>query len=172
MVTNTPQTNSFLSWIGKHAPVSSSTIAHWLRTCLLEASTDRNVFKPHSIRGASCSSAVWPGISMSDILKAADWSWEGIIQEFYHYDKDTRSAFEASVLSSAATSNLHVDKEMEPSIYEWLRAQDACMLLAITWGRWRWNISMSTSPPCIYVLFTRLFSFCRKGNIVSYIICS
>jgi len=26
----------FLSWIGKHDPVSSSTIARWLETCLTE----------------------------------------------------------------------------------------------------------------------------------------
>ena len=69
---------------------------------------------------------------MADILKATDWSSDGTIQEFYHYDKDTRSAFGASVLSSAATSNLHVDMEMERSIYEWLKAQGACMLLAVT----------------------------------------
>ena len=32
---NTPQTNLILSWIGRYAPVSSSTIAHWLCTCLV-----------------------------------------------------------------------------------------------------------------------------------------
>ena len=52
MDTDSPQTSLFLSWIGKHAPVSSSTIARWLRTCLLEAGIDTSVFKPHSIRGA------------------------------------------------------------------------------------------------------------------------
>lgn len=115
MDTNTPQTNLFLSWIGKHAPVSSSTISCWLCTCFLEAGIDTNVFKPHLIRGASCSSAAWAGISVSDILKAADWSSEGTFLKFYHRDKDTRSVFGASVLSSAAASNLHVDMEMEPS---------------------------------------------------------
>ena len=35
----------FLSWIGKHEPVSSSTIARWLRTCLQEAGIDVNTFK-------------------------------------------------------------------------------------------------------------------------------
>ena len=55
------------------------------------------------------------GYSMSDILKATDWSPEETIQKFYHPDKDTRSAFGAAVLSSAAASHLHVDMETEPS---------------------------------------------------------
>ena len=36
----------FLSWIGKHAPVTSSTIAHWLWTCLLEAGINASAFNP------------------------------------------------------------------------------------------------------------------------------
>ena len=67
----------FLLWIGKHAPVTSSTIAHWLRTCLLEAGIDASVFEAHSVRGAACSTAAWAGVTTSDILKAADWSSEG-----------------------------------------------------------------------------------------------
>ena len=35
------------------------------------------------------------------------------------------------------------------------------MLLGITRGRWCCNINMST-PPCIYALSNRLFSFVRK----------
>jgi len=31
----------------------------------------------HSVRGASCSTAAWAGVTTSDILKAADWSSEG-----------------------------------------------------------------------------------------------
>ena len=112
---NTPQNNLFLSWNGRHTPVSRSTIAHWLHSCLLKACSDTNVFKSYSIRGPSCSSAAWAGISVSDILKAADWSSEGTFQKFYHHDKDIRSAFGAAVLSSVAASYLHVDMETVPS---------------------------------------------------------
>ena len=75
MDTNTPHTNLFLSWI---APVSSSSnTACWLCICLLEASINTilyntTLFKPNLIRSISCSSAVWAGIFVSDILKAAD----------------------------------------------------------------------------------------------------
>jgi len=46
-----------LSWIGKHDPISSSTIARWLKTCLTEAGIDTGIFKAHSVRGASSSTA-------------------------------------------------------------------------------------------------------------------
>ena len=71
------QTRLFLPWIGKHVTVTSSTIARWLWTCLLEAGIDTSVFKAHSVRGAACSTAAWAGVTTPDILKAADWSSEG-----------------------------------------------------------------------------------------------
>jgi len=117
MESDSPRTCLFLSWIGNHAPVTSSTIARWLRTCLLEAGIDTSVFKAHSVRGASCSTAAWAGVTTTDILKAADWFSEGTFQTFYHRKEDSssRTAFGVSVLASAATSNLHVDMETEPS---------------------------------------------------------
>ena len=69
--TGTPHTKLFLSWIGKHALVT--TIAGWLRTCLLKAGIDTSVFKACSVRGASSSTAASSGVTISVILKAADW---------------------------------------------------------------------------------------------------
>jgi len=57
--------NSNYLWIGKHEPVTSSTIARWLRTCLQEAGIDTNTFKAHSVRGAACSTAAWSGVTTS-----------------------------------------------------------------------------------------------------------
>ena len=105
----------FLSWIGKYEPVSSSTIARWLRKCLQDADVDTGTFKAHSVRGAACSTAAWSGVTTTDILNAADWSSEGTFQQFYHREIRDRSTFGTSVLSSADTSNFHVDMEMEPS---------------------------------------------------------
>ena len=73
----------FLSWIEKYEPVSSSTITRWLRTCLEEAGIDVNTFT-HSVRGAACSCAAWSGVTVADILNAADWSTETTFQQFYH----------------------------------------------------------------------------------------
>lgn len=94
----------FLSWIGQHNPVTSSTIARWLRTCMAEAGIDINIFKPHSIRGAACSKAAGAGVTVKDILDAADWSSEGTFQRFYHRQEDGRVTFGSAVLSSQGSS--------------------------------------------------------------------
>ena len=94
----------FLSWIGKHSPVSSSTIARWLKTCMLGAGIDINAFKPHSVRGATCSKAAGVGVTTKDILDAADWSSEGTFQRFYHRQDKDITAFGMAVLSSSDSS--------------------------------------------------------------------
>jgi len=71
----------FLSWIGNHNPVTSSTIARWIKTCLQEAGIDSGVFRAHSTRGAASSKAAWSGVTVSNILQAADWSSECIIRK-------------------------------------------------------------------------------------------
>jgi len=44
-----PKTRSFLSWIGEHNPVTSSSIARWLKTTMEEAGKDISSFKSHSV---------------------------------------------------------------------------------------------------------------------------
>ena len=104
----------FLSWIGKHDPVSSSSIARWLKLGLEDAGVDTSIFKGHSTRGASSSKAAASGVTVSDILQAADWSSEGTFQRFYHRQSSDKSTFGKAVLAGQA-SNLHVDIETEPS---------------------------------------------------------
>ena len=116
--TDNQKTSIFLSWIGKHNPVTSSTIDRWLKTCLSEAGIDTEIFKVHSVRGASSSEAAIAGVITADILQAADWSSESTFQKYYHHptlEQKDKSAFGRAVLSSAEVSNLHVDIEMEPS---------------------------------------------------------
>ena len=72
--TDHEKTLLFLSWIGKHDPVTGSTISRWLKTCLTETGADTGIFKAHLIRGASSSKAAVAGITTADILQAADWS--------------------------------------------------------------------------------------------------
>jgi len=116
--TENRKTLLFLSWIGKHDPVTGSTIARWLKTCLTEAGINTEIFKAHSVRGASSSTAASAGVTTADILKTADWSSAGTFQKFYlrpSNDSDDKSSFGTAVLSSAKASNLHVDIETEPS---------------------------------------------------------
>ena len=73
----------FLSYVGQHTPVSNSTIARWLKCFMAEASIDISIFKAHSVRGASCPTAMGAGVTTKDILDAADWSSEDTFQRFY-----------------------------------------------------------------------------------------
>ena len=74
----------FLSWIGKHNPVTGSTIARWLRTCLTEAGINTEIFEAHSVRGASSSTAATAKVTIADILKSANWSSAGTFQKFIY----------------------------------------------------------------------------------------
>ena len=64
------------------------------------------IFKAHSVRGASTSTAAMAGITMEDILKAADWS-----NKFYY--KPTRDQSFGKVVLSGQGNNSsykhHVD---------------------------------------------------------------
>ena len=97
----------FLSWIGQHGPVSSCTIARWLKCFMEEAGIDISIFKAHSVRGASCSSAAGAGVTTKDILDAADWSSEGTFQRFYcrNLKGGHQTTFGTAVLSSHSSSN-------------------------------------------------------------------
>ena len=72
----------FCSFIGKHGPVTSSTIARWLNTCLQKAGIDTTKFTAHSTRAAAATKAAMSGLTVDEIMKAADWSSEGVFQKF------------------------------------------------------------------------------------------
>jgi len=96
-----------LSLIGKHDPVSGCTVARWLRSLMEDTGIDTSIFKSHSVRGATCSTAAAAeGITTKDILDAADWSSEGTFQQFYcrELGKD-RTTFGTTILSTQHASN-------------------------------------------------------------------
>ena len=103
----------FRSFISKHGPVTSSTIARWLKTCLQKAGIDTSKFKAHSTRVAAATKAAMSGLTVDEIMKAADWSSEGVFQKFY-YRPQHSGKFGSAVLA-ASTSKSHVDMETEPS---------------------------------------------------------
>ena len=74
----------FLSWIKPHRPISSASVARWLKTVLSKAGIDTSLFKAHSRRGASVSAAANSGITTKEILEAADWSTDSVFQKFYY----------------------------------------------------------------------------------------
>ena len=62
----------FLATIKPHKAVASSTIERSLKTIMERAGIDTSIFKAHSVRSASVSTAASAGITTADILKAAD----------------------------------------------------------------------------------------------------
>ena len=74
----------FLSYIRPHKAITSQWIAHWIKKLLEEAGVDTNVFKAHSVRGASATAALSKGVSLSDILSTTDWSKESTFRRFYY----------------------------------------------------------------------------------------
>ena len=64
----------FLSTKRPHHPVTSATIARWIKQVMSKAGVDTSLFGAHSTRAASTSAAKRKGMSTVDIMKCADWS--------------------------------------------------------------------------------------------------
>ena len=64
----------FLSFIKPNKPVSTATIARWIKSVLDSAGVDTSILKAHSVRGAATTHAYVTGVPVSQILKMADWS--------------------------------------------------------------------------------------------------
>ena len=48
----------FISYTRPHRPITSQRIAHWIKDLLSDAGVNTDVFKAHSVRGASTSAAM------------------------------------------------------------------------------------------------------------------
>ena len=73
----------FVSYIKPHKPVSTDTLARWLKLVMTDAGIDTSVFKAHSIRSATTSNAYAKGIPISEILHNADWTNEHTFRKYY-----------------------------------------------------------------------------------------
>ena len=74
----------FLSYIKPHRPVSSSTIAQWVKSVLTLSGINTESFSAHSTRAAASSAAAGAGVALKDIMNAADWTNESTFKKFYH----------------------------------------------------------------------------------------
>ena len=93
-----------MSFMKPHNPVTSSSVARWLKAVLTVAGIDTAIFLAHSTRGGSSSAAAKVGITTNHILKAADWSSELVFQKFYYKPSDNPS-YGRAVLSNSATNS-------------------------------------------------------------------
>ena len=103
-------TQLFISFIKPHGPVTSSTVARWLKEVLSKAGIDTSIFKAHSVRGASTSMAANMGVTVETILGAADWSSESVFRKFYYRSSsNSKSDFATAVLSSVRNKDTTKD---------------------------------------------------------------
>lgn len=93
-----PRTRLFISYRKPHRPVTSTTIARWLKVTL--AKVGIKGYGAHSTRSASTSAAVHSGLGTQDILKAADWSRETTFNKFYNRSGDD-TIFGRTILASS-----------------------------------------------------------------------
>uniref|UniRef100_T1J8R6 Tyr recombinase domain-containing protein n=1 Tax=Strigamia maritima TaxID=126957 RepID=T1J8R6_STRMM len=97
--------NLFLGASKPFKPVSSTTIARWIKSTLSDAGVNTAVFSAHSTRAAATSFAFKKGIHLSHILLAADWSSARIFKHFYNKPiAQSNKEFSNTVLG--ATNNL------------------------------------------------------------------
>ena len=89
----------FIATTKPHKPVSSATIARWIKSTLSQAKIDTSIFKAHSVRCASTSAAAAEGISVPEILEAADWSSQTIFEKYY-YRPGKKTAYGTAVLQA------------------------------------------------------------------------
>ena len=73
----------FLACVKPHKPVKPCTIARWLKIIMASAGIDTNMFKAHSVRGASTSKANKFGLSTQQIIDRANWSKARTFYRFY-----------------------------------------------------------------------------------------
>ena len=73
-----------ISFKKPHKVVSSATISRWVKQVLAESGVNTDVFKAHSVRVASSSTALTKGISIGDIMQTAGWSRSSTFEKFYY----------------------------------------------------------------------------------------
>ena len=76
-------TQLLISYQKPHKPVSTDTIARWLKTVLEKAGIDTNIFHAHSTRAASTSAAKTAKLSVNTIMDAAGWTNALTFSKFY-----------------------------------------------------------------------------------------
>jgi len=92
----------FIAMVKLHKPVASCTIVRWLKEVLKLSDINVGIFTAHSTRSASVSAAADFGVTVNNILKAADWSSESVFQQFYYHPTHYPS-YGRTVLSSRSS---------------------------------------------------------------------
>ena len=92
--------NSHRLFLSVVKPVTSATIGHWLKDMLRKAGAAQE-FTGHSTRLISVLITFEKGVSITDIMKTADWSSQNTFRRFYNKPLiEQSSSFAHAVLES------------------------------------------------------------------------
>ena len=103
----------FLAVVPPHLPVTSPTIARWIKKSLENAGLDHS-FTAHSTRSAASTAAAMSGISTKEIMERAGWSCEDTFCKFYYKPPDEFGAarsFGRAVLSYKHAKDMLIEPE-------------------------------------------------------------
>ena len=78
-------TQLILSYAYPHKPVTSTTIARYVKLFLGQACIDLTVFSAQSTRSASTSKGHNMGLTLDDIRKAGGWNTNGTFTKHYKF---------------------------------------------------------------------------------------
>ena len=74
----------FLSYVGKHRPVTTTTISNWIKLAMDKAGIDTATYRAHSTRSAGVSSAFHlRNVSLRAIMRRGKWSSTSILKKYY-----------------------------------------------------------------------------------------
>lgn len=73
-----------ISYVKPHEKIAKDTVARWIRCTMELAGINTELFKAHSTRSASVSSASIRYVPVTEIIQKAGWSSEKTFQRFYN----------------------------------------------------------------------------------------
>ena len=74
----------FLSYVGLHKPVTTSTISKWIKMAMDKAGIDTSTFRAHSTRSAGVSTAFHlRNVSMKAIMRRGNWKNSSVLKKYY-----------------------------------------------------------------------------------------
>lgn len=98
---NSAEDKLLISFIKPHNPVTSNTIARWIKSVLFISGVDTNRFTAGSVRTAAASKAKAMAVPISKILEKAGWARKSTFATFYDKHISTGSdEFQDAVLEN------------------------------------------------------------------------
>lgn len=82
----------FISHRPPYLPITTQTLAKWVKKCLHLAGIDSKVYGAHSAKGAVASKLFVLNLSVNDIMQRAEWKTESVFRKFYNKNVTKRGS--------------------------------------------------------------------------------